>query len=71
MGFEPGALGVQGQGAPVKWAEGGSSNRRQIGPPLPVGVGLNVAGATNVQRTEGRQLDLFAVQAANPALGIN
>jgi hypothetical protein len=69
--LQPQALGLQGQRAPAERPQARATDRRQVGPPVPQGVGLHVAGAADGHRPQTRQVQLLAVQAAHRPPPVN
>src|SRR4051794_9055351 len=66
-------VGLRGQGprSPRERAEARAARGRQVGPPPPLPVRLDVAGAADRHRAQGGQVDRLAVQAVHHPAGLN
>jgi hypothetical protein len=71
MLLQPCRLGGQGLGPLCERTQERAADRREVGPPTAERVGLDMAGADNLRRPEGREVQVFAVQAADGAAGID
>src|SRR5207302_186910 len=60
--LQPPPFGVEGLAAPAERPNLGSADRRQIRPPAPHVVGLDVAGAGDGESAEQRQVKCLTVE---------
>src|SRR5262245_58663612 len=71
VAFQPGHLGNEGQATLRKGSQPGPSQWRQVRPPGPVTVGLNVTGSSDGEGTERGQVDGLVVNTAEIAVPLN
>src|SRR5207248_2298821 len=67
--FEPRALGLEGFAAMTEGAESGTVDRFQVGPPVTLVIGLDVAGPNDGGCPEGGQVDGLVVEGADLTAG--